>query len=152
MPHHVFIVEDHPLMRNMVAAYIDDLPDLSVCDSVRSAEEALDRLPAAAEFVLVDISLPGMSGIELIREIRSRWPHLKCLVCSGHDEASYVDRSLEAGAHGYVAKGSPSELAAALGCLRQGETYLSASLREHIEVIDPPADSCGPIASVPSGE
>ena len=152
MPHHVFIVEDHPLMRNMMSTYIDELPELTVCGSVRTAEEALDQLPGHTELVLVDISLPGMSGIELIREVQSRWPHLLCLVCSGHDEASYVERSLEAGAHGYVAKGSPSELTDALRCLRKGESYLSASLRPHVEAPEPTSDGCSPVASVRDAE
>jgi len=153
MPHHVFIVEDHPLMRSMMVEFVDQLPDLVVCGNVRTAEQALDQLPGPTEVVLVDLLLPGMSGIELIREIKSRWPHLSCLVCSGHDEASYVDRSLSAGADGYVAKGSPSELAAALQCLRRGDTYLSASLRRQEEATDDAsADDCGPVAPVPGSE
>lgn len=152
MPYSVFIVEDHPLMRDMMAAYVDELPDLHVCESVRTAEEALDRLPAAADLVLVDLSLPGMSGIELIREIQIRWPDLRCLVCSGHDEVSYVERSLRAGAHGYVAKGHPAELVDALQNLRRGKPYLSASLRELVEATEPQANGRGPLAPEPSSE
>lgn len=153
MPHHVFIVEDHPLMRTMLTKYVAELPDLTVCGSVRTAEEALDHLPGSAHVVLVDLSLPGMSGIELIRRIKDRWPHLGCLVCSGHDEASYVERSLSAGADGYVAKGSPSELAAALQCLRRGDTYLSASLHGQVEATkDASPDNAGPAAPVPGSE
>lgn len=151
MPHHVFIVEDHPLMRKMLSTYVDDLPALCVCGSVRTAEEALDYLPGQAEIVLVDISLPGMSGIELIEEIRTCWPHLLRLVCSGHDEVSYVQRSLDAGAHGYVAKGSPSELTDALACLQSGETYLSASLRKHVDA-EAASDTCGPSIAEPTPE
>jgi DNA-binding NarL/FixJ family response regulator len=133
MPHHIFIVEDHPLMRDMMAKYIADLPGLRVCGSVPTAEAALDHLPGTADFVLVDISLPGMNGIDLIGAIRTRWPDLVCLVCSGHDEASYVVRALDAGARGYVAKGSPSELVEGLDCVRRGEPYLSPSLRDRVE-------------------
>ena len=125
-------------MRNMMTEYVDSLPDLQVCGSVATAEEALAFLPGQAELVLVDISLPAMSGIDLIRTIKVRWPHLKCLVCSGHDEASYVERALDAGAEGYVAKGSPAELTNALQCLRDGESYLSTSLHKLVENSEPP--------------
>lgn len=127
-PYRVLLVEDHPLMREMMVEYVEALPDFHVCGSARTAEEALTALPGSADLVLVDISLPEMNGIDLIREISSRWPGLSCLVCSGHNEASYVERALDAGAKGYVAKGNPTELTDALRCLQRGEAYLSASL------------------------
>ena len=133
MPHHVFIVEDHALMREIVEAYVTGQPALSVCGTASTGEEALGLLPCGADLVLVDISLPGMSGIDLIRTIRTRWPDLACLVCSGHDEAVYVERALAAGARGYVAKGNPAELADGLRCILSGIDYLSPSLRERVE-------------------
>lgn len=120
-------------MRQMMTAYVSDLPGLCVCGSVPTAEEALDALPGTAELVLVDIALPGMSGIDLVVEIQARWPGLPCLVYSGHHEASYVERALSAGARGYVAKGNPAELTDALRCLLRGDRYLGAALRERIE-------------------
>lgn len=152
MPYHVFIVEDHPLMRKMMTAYVSDLPDLCVCGTVRTAEEALHELPGHTNLVLVDIALPGMSGIDLVREVQARWPDLPCLVCSGHDEASYIERALAAGARGYVAKGNPAELADAIQCLLRGDLYLSASLRDRVEALSAglPSDGCTSIAPSPN--
>ena len=133
MPHHVFIVEDHTLMREIVETYVEEQPALSVCGTASTGEDALDLLPCGADLVLVDISLPGMSGIDLICTIRVRWPELPCLVCSGHDEAVYVERALAAGARGYVAKGNPAELTEGLQCILSGTDYLSPSLRERVE-------------------
>lgn len=133
MPYHAFIVEDHPLMRGMLADFVAALPDLHVSGTARSAEEALTLLPGSAELVLVDIALPGISGIELIQEVRARWPHLVCLACSGHDELSYVQRALAAGARGYVAKGDPVELSDAIERVLRGHSYVSAALRERVE-------------------
>lgn len=133
MPYHVFIVEDHALMRDMMAQYIADLPDFSVYGTARTAEDALTDLPGSADLVLVDVSLPGMNGIELIGQLRTLHPDLPCLVCSGYNEAHYVEQALEAGARGYVAKGNPDELTDGLRCLRDGDTYLSPSLRERVE-------------------
>jgi DNA-binding NarL/FixJ family response regulator len=149
MPHHVFIVEDHALMRDMVATFLGSLPDLHVCGSARTAEDALRQLPDSADLVLIDIALPGMSGIDLVPELRARRPDVTCLVCSGHDEASYVQRALDAGVHGYVAKGHPAELAEAIQCVLRGERYLSASLRERVETApeEEPEDTCGPIST-----
>jgi DNA-binding NarL/FixJ family response regulator len=141
MPHHVFIVEDHPLMREMMSAYVSDLPGVHVCGTARTAEEALDRLTAQADLVLVDVALPGMNGIDLVGEIGARRPGLPCLVCSGHDEASYVRRALRAGARGYVEKGNPAELAEAIRCLLGGEAYLSVSLRARVEAVPDAEDA-----------
>lgn len=154
MSHHLFIIEDHALMRDMIVAFVEALPDLRVCGTARTAEEALDKLPASAEIVLVDIALPGMSGLHLIPEIRRRWPGLKCLVCSGHDEVSYVERALDAGASGYVAKGNPAELTEAIQCLLRGAPYLSASLRERVEAPSKGSagDGCGSITLSPDVE
>lgn len=148
MPHHVFIVEDHSLMREMMSAYVSDLPDLSVCGTARTADEAIAQLTARADLALVDVALPGRSGIDLIGELQTLWPDLPCLVCSGHDEASYIKRALKAGARGYVAKGNPAELAEAIRCLLEGSVYLSASLRERVEASareEVPDEGCGPI-------
>ena len=130
MPLKIFIVEDHAIMREMLSAFLSDLPDYEVCGAAEAAEEALGRLgEAAPDLVLVDVSLPGMSGIELVEAIQHRWPELRCLMLSGHGEKGYVERALAAGAQGYILKGNPYELPEAIEQAMSGETYLSESLR-----------------------
>jgi DNA-binding NarL/FixJ family response regulator len=79
--------------------------------------------------VLIDISLPQMSGTELIAVLRARWPALSCLILSGHKEASYVEQGLAAGAQGYILKGNTAELKEGIAAVLAGHRYLSASLR-----------------------
>lgn len=130
-------------MRQMMQTFISDQPGFEVSGTVCTAEEALDALPDDADLVLVDISLPAMNGIDLIGQIQARWPELPCLVCSGHSEVTYVERALAAGARGYVAKGDPAELTEALQCMRRGEAYLSASLRERVAALAAPDEDGG---------
>ena len=130
MPLKIFIVEDHPIMRETLAAFVGDQPGYEVLAAAPTAEEALERLEEVeVDLVLVDVSLPGMSGIDLVGEIGARWPALMCLMISGHGEAAYVERALAAGARGYVLKGNPYELPGAIRDVTRGETYLSASLK-----------------------
>lgn len=133
MPHHVLIVEDHAVMSQILVAYLSNQSDFDICGTASTGEDALTQLPGDADIVLVDLSLPEMSGIDLIREVRTRWPALPCLVCSGHDEALYVGRALAAGVRGYVAKGNPAELSEGIRCVLGDDEFLSASLRERVE-------------------
>ena len=126
----IFIVEDHAVMRQMLAAYLTDQTSYDVCGQAASAEAALEQLAEAApDLVLVDVSLPGMSGIELVRQIQTQRDELACLMISGHGEPEYVRRALGAGARGYVVKGNPYELPGAIEEVLSGATYLSPSVR-----------------------
>lgn len=130
VPVKLFIVEDHLVMREMLVAFLTNRSGYEVCGAAESAEEALGRLGELGyELALIDVSLPGISGIELVEAIRLRWPDIRCLMISGHGERSYVERALEAGARGYVLKGDPYELPEAIEQVMSGETYLSESLR-----------------------
>ena len=125
----IYIVEDHAIVREMLGMTVERMMGLSVCGTAASAEEALEQFEkAGADLVLVDMSLPGMSGSELIRAVSERWPGLRCLVLSAHAEAWYVEGALQAGARGYVLKGDPSELERAIRRVLGGEMYLSTSL------------------------
>lgn len=134
MPVRIFLVEDHPLMRRITSEYVGKLPDAEICGDASSAEEALLCLPAsAADLVLVDVSLPNMSGIDLVAEIVARWPSLRCLMLSAHTEVAYVERALTVGAKGYVTKGDPVALAEAVRCVSCGGTYVSEGVRIRLE-------------------
>lgn len=80
-----------------------------------------------SDLVLVDISLPQMNGAELIAIIRDRWPHLPCLVLSGHGETTYIERARNAGARGYLLKGTPYELPEAVRRILAGAEYFAKS-------------------------
>ena len=120
----VFVIEDHGTMRDTLVGFVAALPDTEVCGSAASAEDALAKLEEArADLVLVDISLPGMSGLDFLREARKRWPRLLSLVLTGHDEAAYMFPALSLGAHGYLTKGNASRLREAIDSVLQGKKY-----------------------------
>lgn len=130
MADQIYLIEDHPLMQRMMTEFINRMPDLHVCGMASTAEEALDQLPTTAvDLVLVDVSLPDMDGIHLVSELHKEQPALRCLMLSGHQERSYVQRALAVGARGYLAKGNPSELVMAIRQVMKGEIYLSETLR-----------------------
>lgn len=128
----VFLVEDHPYMRQIMGEMVARAPDLTVCGEAASAEEALEALEAvdgpAPDVALVDISLPQMSGLELVRVLRRRWPEMRCLVVSGYKESNYVQKALSAGAQGYLLKGDPLEVQEAIREVMAGKQYISRSL------------------------
>lgn len=111
----IYIVEDHPGVRETLHEFIETVEGFSVCGSAGSGEEAVeDRAVLEADIVLVDMSLPGMTGTELIRLLLEKAPSLRCLMLSAHSEAYYARQALSAGACGYVAKQGPRELVDAI--------------------------------------
>lgn len=101
----ILIVDDHPMMRDGLAALITAEPDLAVCAQAADASEAQQAVEAhRPDLVIMDISLPGKSGLEAIKDLQAMQPGLAILVLSMHDEALYAERVLRAGARGYVMK------------------------------------------------
>lgn len=126
MSTNVYIVEDHDVMREMLEAFVAHEPGLSVCGAAGSAEEALEGMAHCAPgLALVDVSLPAMSGIDLVRSLKNDNLNLRCLMVSGHTEQVYVQDALNAGAQGYVMKGSPARLRSAIQAVLNGEVYIS---------------------------
>ena len=108
--HRVFVVDDHPIVRQGLALLIDQEPDLEVCGEAEEAESALAAIVAARpDVLLLDISLPGPDGIDLLKAIRATDPALPVLVLSMHDESVYAERALRAGANGYIMKQEATE-------------------------------------------
>lgn len=131
MAHRIYIIEDHAIMRDMIREFLESENDLQVCGSAATAEAAFADLEHLdADLILVDTSLPHMSGIELVSALWQRSPGVRCLMYSGHREPSYVEQALEAGASGYVLKGSPSELPRAIRQVMGGERYVSEILAD----------------------
>lgn len=112
----ILIVEDHPVVRKGYVALMQRMPQLEICGEATTAEEALEMLPACEpDMLLVDVSLPGeMSGIDLLRRIKSDSPHLPILVVSGNEEAVYGEAVIDAGAWAYVMKGNAAALLSSL--------------------------------------
>lgn len=125
----VMVVEDHDLMRETLIDVIGRMSGFEVCAGVESGEAAL-RAPErrSADIVLVDMSLPGMTGAEFVAEMQRRRPQTSCVMLSGHRERHYVERAFGAGAHGYVVKGRPAEIEVALRTVAEGREYRSPSL------------------------
>jgi DNA-binding NarL/FixJ family response regulator len=101
----VFIVEDHPVIQEAYARFIDREADLVVCGAAFRGLDALRDIPLAGpDLVLVDISLPDMDGLEVVRALRADHDRLPILVVSGREARRHAQRALEAGASGYVDK------------------------------------------------
>lgn len=130
----VFIVEDHEMVRRLLAKLIEQTPGVALNGTAGSAEEALEQIAEnQPQLVLVDVSLPGMDGIELISVISKRWPHIRTLAVSGHDESLYAQAALQAGARGYVMKGKAVQVAEAIRAICNGELYLSEVVRKALD-------------------
>jgi DNA-binding NarL/FixJ family response regulator len=123
----IFIVEDHPVFREGLVQIISGEKDLSVCGEAGDAEHAFQAIARLKpDLVLVDITLPGKSGLELIKELRSQNRKVRILVVSMHDEALYVDRVLRAGGDGYIMKQvDPEEIVHAIRDVLGGHIYVS---------------------------
>jgi DNA-binding NarL/FixJ family response regulator len=125
--HRVFVVDDHPIVRQGLALLIDQEPDLEVCGEAEEAETALAAISAARpDVLLLDISLPGPDGIDLLKAIRAIDTALPVLVLSMHDESVYAERALRAGANGYIMKQEATEnVLVALRRILRREVYVS---------------------------
>jgi DNA-binding NarL/FixJ family response regulator len=126
----VFLVDDHPLVREWLANLIEQQPDLAVCGAAGSAEAALSSIGAAKPNVaVVDLSLGGRSGLELIRDLKQAHPEIAVLVLSMHGEDLYAERALRAGARGYIMKREATKkVIQAIRRLQQGKIYISDRL------------------------
>jgi DNA-binding NarL/FixJ family response regulator len=123
----VFVVDDHPIVRQGLALLIDQEPDLIVCGAAEEGHSALHAIASLRpDIVILDISLPGPDGIELLKTIRSIEPDLPILVLSMHAESVYAERALRAGANGYIMKQEATDnVLDALRRILRHEVYVS---------------------------
>jgi len=106
----IFIIDDHPIVREGLALMMNREPDLVVCGEAEEASVALQAIASAKpDFLIVDISLNGPDGLDLLKSVRARYPNLPVLILSMHDEAIYAERALRAGANGYIMKQEATE-------------------------------------------
>lgn len=130
----LFLVDDHPLMRKGLILTLEAEPDMLVCGQAADAEEAIELLDdVEPDLLIVDISLPGMSGLELVKHMQALKPHLKILVVSRHDESLYAERAIRAGARGYVMKlEAAKEIVKAVRRVVNGGIYVSQEISERL--------------------
>lgn len=130
----ILLVDDHPLMRKGLAMTIDAESDMKVVQQADSGEDALQKLSSSnIDLAIVDISLPGMSGLELIKHLHAVEPGLPVLVVSRHDESLYAERALRAGARGYVMKLEAADVIVdAVRRVVRGGVYVSPAINERL--------------------
>ena len=130
----VVVVDDHPIVRQGLQQLINSQKNLEVIGEAKSADEAIDVInKKVPDCVLVDISLDGTSGIELVKALKQRFPKLPSLVLSMYDEKLYAQRAIEAGAKGYLMKQeAPDKIISAIYSVLRGEVYLSNEMKEQM--------------------
>lgn len=126
----ILLVDDHPILRQGLAQMINEEKELMVVGQFEEASKALDAVIALKpDAAIVDISLKGSSGIELLKNIKVQYPKLLVLVLSMHDESLYAERALRAGASGYIMKQEATDqVLVALRKVLNGEIYLSEKM------------------------
>lgn len=137
MPSHVkrvIVVDDHPLVRRGLVELLRDEQDLNLCGEAPSASEALRMIEQVRpDLVIIDLTLKEGSGLDLIKQIKARYPEVQMLVASMHDEAIFAERALRAGADGYFNKQEPSEtLLKAIREVLAGHLYVSGRMADRL--------------------
>ncbi len=130
----VFLVDDHPLVREWLTNLINQQPDLAVCGETESAPQALQAIAQTKpDVAIVDISLKDSSGLELIKSLKQSEPAVAVLVLSMHDESLYAERALRAGAKGYIMKRETTKkVIDAIRRILEGKLYVSTTVAEAI--------------------
>jgi DNA-binding NarL/FixJ family response regulator len=130
----VLCVDDHPIVRDGVAALINLQPDMVLAGAAATGGEALERfMESSPDVALVDLRLPDMSGFDLIKKIKTRSPNARIIVLSSHDGDVDIQRALEAGAQGYVAKGLVrDELLDVIRSVHSGKRRLPAAVAQKL--------------------
>lgn len=130
----VMLVDDHAVVRMGFRLLIDGSPDMSVVAEADSGEEALRRIDEARpDVVVMDISMPGIGGLEAVRRILAKEPAARILVLSAHEDAMHARRVLKAGAAGYLTKRSAAEaLLQAIRQVCQGKTFLEPQIAQQL--------------------
>jgi len=130
----VFVVDDHAVVRQGLMTLINQEADMFVCGEAEDGPSALRQLlKAGPDLAVVDISLTSMSGLDLIKSMKKAFPSMPILVFSMHEETTFAQRALRAGASGYMMKSEPSGvLIQALRKLLAGKVYLSEKMTEQM--------------------
>src|SRR5438067_11773575 len=130
----VVLVEDHPMFREQLAQLIDKEPGMNVCGQTDNIQDAFNLIECSQpDVAIVDLTLKGAGGLELIKNLKAKEINIPVLVLSMHDEALYAERVLKAGARGYITKNEASmEVMTAIHAVLRGEIYLPARIASRI--------------------
>jgi DNA-binding NarL/FixJ family response regulator len=126
----ILLVEDHPGFANALRNMLNQKPGLQIAAVAENAQAALTYLrEQPVDLVLVDYSLPDMSGVALVEALHAQWPAVPCAILSGHLSTQHARRALEVGARGYLIKDYPLEILEGIPRILNGEIFLSNDLR-----------------------
>jgi two-component system, NarL family, invasion response regulator UvrY len=130
----ILIADDHPIVRAGFKQVISDTQDITVADEAKNGEEVMNLIRKNDyDIVLLDISMPGKNGLEVLKDLKVEKPKLPVMILSIYPEEQYAVRALRAGASGYMTKASaPNELIVAIRKISQGGKYISSSLAEKL--------------------
>lgn len=130
----ILIADDHPIVRRGLKQILAETPQMAVVDEASNGREVLSKVKQRDyDVVLLDISMPGMNGVDTLKELKALRPDLHVLVLSIHPEDQYALRVLKAGASGYLTKDSaPAELVTAMQRVSSGRKYISPSLADKL--------------------
>jgi DNA-binding NarL/FixJ family response regulator len=130
----ILIADDHAVVREGLKQIISETPDMIVTDEANNGQEVLNKVSEQNyDVVLLDITMPGRSGLDILKQLKGKKPRLPVLMLSVHSEEQYAVRTLKAGASGYLTKGSATEeLIAAIRKISKGKKYVSSSLAEKL--------------------
>lgn len=130
----VILVDDHPFVREGIRSFLSDQPGFEVVAEASSGEEAL-RVAEECEpnFILLDINMPGLNGLELVGQLRKLVPESKILILTVHNSREYVLHVARSGAHGYILKEAPpEELLQAMNSIQAGQKYYSSAVSSYV--------------------
>ena len=130
----IFLVDDHPLIRKGLSQLLGQEENMQICGEAENVPTALKGISQTGpDLVIADISLPGNNGLELIKNIKALYPHLKVLVFSMHDEIVYAQRALRAGAQAYIMKQEDVEkIKVAIRRIMGGDIYVSQKVSDQL--------------------
>ena len=130
-PSSIFLVEDHAGFAQALNNMLSQNQDLRITAVAETAQEALEQLrEVQVDLVLIDFSLPDMTGLNLLERLHQEYPDLRCAILSGHLLPQHARRALDVGARGYLIKDNPLEIITGIQCMLRGEYYVSEELRK----------------------
>lgn len=130
-PHSIFLVEDHAGFAQALNNMLSQNQDLKIVAVAETAEEALEQLhEVKVDLVLIDFSLPDLTGLNLLERLHNERLDLRCAILSGHLLPQHARRALDVGARGYLIKDNPIEILEGIQRILKGEIYISEQLRD----------------------
>lgn len=139
----VLLVDDHDLVRTGIRRLLDDTRGIKVVGEADSGEEALAQVRLQApDVVIMDVTMPGIGGLEATRKLKAQNPDLKVIACTVHMDAPFPQQLLEAGAEGYLSKGTrPDEMVTAIREVAAGNRYVGADVAQQMATATGAPDS-----------